>query len=236
MSIVNTTISATTDGTYGLTNNLIGQIKAIIDDDPNVTIESDNNPANSSIRVLVYSVANCGHRFSLESAASVKITAKILALDNATALQTKTTGSAYVSGTAYPIKLLYNNNFHALFFTHATDYPSFLAFDTGDPAGWYQQYGFNSWINTGYYNKAYLISSDTAIDVSQLSYPYLVSGKLLAIPTRFYDVSGLYSYYNVNYYSSLALIASGVHQDSVGDYYVSFSAATYGITIKDVDL
>lgn len=238
MTIVNTTISAVTDGTYGLANSLIGQIKAIIDDDPNVTIVSDNNPDNATARVLVYSLANCGHNYKLSAATGPKITSAVLKIDDATELLSVAGASTnYTSGYVYTVRFLYNSTTHALMLPYSgaiadAPRPTFLAFDTGAAAGWYQQFGYTNWGT--YYDNFLKVDSDLWYDVSTPAYSGLLDGKFVAIPIRFFDAGNMLTYYHNYYYFSSGLLADGLHQDTAGKYYLtSLLGSSIGITIKD---
>lgn len=223
---------AITDGTYGLTNNLIGQIKTIIQNDTKVTIISDNNPDNTIARVLVYSVSGCAHYFKIASASTAKFVTAILKLDGSTELYSYNSASSYATNTAYDVYLLHNSTIHALLVKNsASVYPMFIAIDVSDPGGWYSLGGFTAWSST--YSKFYKSDSDLTYEVAMPSFGALQNGLFVAIPIRFKEGLNLLAYYHNYCYCSLDLLTSGVHQDTLGKYYLSCSLPQGGITFKD---
>lgn len=234
MTIASTAIiSALSTADYACVNDLIGQFKAIILNDSNVTIISDNNPSSGTARVVVYQVGSIGHYAKVYAGSTVRIYTALLKLDNSTALGTP----SYVTiatAVACGVRFLYNSKAHFLTYPSSigptNSPPSFIFFDVGDPTGWYSQ-GGQTWGNA--YDVAYKSNSDTAITVSSPCYAGLESGVIFkGVPKRFSIAGEISEYYHKYYWHCNNLPAGGILTDGA-NYYLCYSAANYGILMKD---
>lgn len=205
MSKIDMTISATSDGTYGLINSLIGQIKAILLNDVNVSVLSDNNPDNTAARTLIYTVGGSLHPTKIYASSATALGFSTLCVDGSTAI-----GGASVltpsSGGGFSVKFLYSSKTHMLVFNNdVLKTPIYL--DVGDTGnGWYvKPCGIST--STAALND----SSDALMTIKNTMYGNLdASGKFLGIPVRFKSGTVLSEYYNPYFYgTSTEIISSG---------------------------
>ena len=214
MSIVNTTVSALTDGTYGLPNSIVGQIKAVLANDANVDVISDNDPANDTMRVLVYSVASQSHYTKIATTGGTAVSFSTLKLDGATAIATAYAATV-ASGTGYSVRLLYNAKVHALVYNNIISAGTYYL-DVGDSAnGWYTKPMGANQMTVAYFN-----SSDTA---GALKYPSFgavdASGRFVGVAIRFTIGTALSNYYNPYFYGTgTEIVASGAGFYTAGEY------------------
>lgn len=197
MSIVNTNVSAITDGTYGMPNSIVGQIKTILLNDAKVSIVSDNQPDNTAMRVLVYSVASQAHYCKIAATSGTAVSFSTLKLDGSTAITTAVPFSI-TSGTGYPARLLYNSKVHAFAFAgFATTSAIYL--DVGDSTnGWYVKVFGNTAAATSSYN-----NTDTTYTLKYPNYGALdETGHFVGIPCRFVIGTTLSSYYSPYFYGT----------------------------------
>lgn len=197
MSIVNTTVSATTDGTYGMPNSIVGQIKTILLNDSKVSVISDNEPNNTAMRVLVYSVASQAHYCKIAATSGTAVSFSTLKLDGSTAITTAVSLTV-TSGTAYSARLLYNSKAHAFAFNNFAII-STIYLDVGDSTnGWYVKVFGNTAATTNCYNNA-----DTTYTLKYPSYGALdETGNFVGAPCRFVIGTTLSSYYYPYFYGT----------------------------------
>lgn len=211
MSIINTTVGAITDGTYGMPNSIIGQLKTILLNDSNVTVISDNDPDNTTARVLVYSVASQSHYTKIASTSGAAITIYTLKLDGETALSSPIAVTVS-SGVSYAVRFLYNTKVHAFMF--ANIYALSIYLNTGDPTGWYLKA-----IATGSNTTVYYNDSDVAGTLYNINYGKLDdSGRFVGIPCRFLQGSNIKNYYNPYFYGTATEISSSAGFFTSGGY------------------
>lgn len=222
MSKVDTTMTATTDGTYGMVNNFIGQIKAQLVNDTQVSVISDNDPANTTARVLIYSIDSQAHYIKLTASASTKLKISILALDQATDL--KYYEYTVASGGNYTFQFLYNTKAHVWYF--GTYYCSVVAIDAGDSLGWYMIVNIAS---SG--NAWYVGDRDGTITAVFPSYGALQNGSLAGVPVGFIINSDLSAYRHLYCWANANLFSTGWYTYDSADYLVM--GTTWGICIKD---
>lgn len=192
MAIVNTSINAPTDGTYGLPNLIIGQLKTILLNDPNVSIVSDNDPTNTTQRILVYSIASQNHYMKFATTSGTQISISLLKNDGSTAFGTQTW--ALSSSYSYDIKFLYNSKAHMLVITRSgTVHLLFWALNIGDTSnGWY----FRS-PTSGSVQTCYVHANDNAAFFATPAYSVLDdTGKLIGIRIRFGTSGNINQYYH----------------------------------------
>jgi hypothetical protein len=187
MAIVNTSISAPKDGTYVLPNSIIGQLKTILQNDTNVAIISDNDPANTTMRVLVYSIASQNHYVKFATTSDTQITVYLLAIDGSTALASQTLPS--LSTYSYTVRFLYNSKAHMIVITRASSVCLlFWAVDIGDASnGWCFKKPGNARDDT-----CYVHANDKSAAYCHVAYDaFDQNGKFIGIPVRF-NTSGNY--------------------------------------------
>lgn len=194
MAIVNTSINAPVDGTYGMPNSIIGQLKTILLNDTNVAIVSDNDPANTTQRVLVYSIDSQNHYVKIATTASTGITIYLLKIDGSTTLASIvwSLNSSY----SYSIRFLYNAKAHFLTITRSSLVNLiFWAVDIGDTTnGWYFRTPKDGASSVGYFSSSDDAGTHDFPFYSALNY----SGKFVGIPVRFrltYNLSEFYHLY-----------------------------------------
>lgn len=226
MSKISTSISATTDGTYGMINSLIGQIKTQILNDTNVSVISDNNPDNTTARVLVYSVASQAHYFKVYAASGTTLGVAILAIDGSTVIRSSTSGTIS-SGGSYNFHFVYNTKAHVwnLLTTTKLD---LITINCGDAAGWYSSVILAT-TGTQWYRQ----DRDAYITCVFKDYGYLNSGALRGIPLGFVIDGNLSPYYHLYCWSSNTLFSNGFYTYDSADYLVLAATSNYGICIKD---
>lgn len=205
MSIVNTSVSAVTNGTYGMPNSFVGQIKTILLNDSKVSIVSDNNPDNTVMRVLVYSVASQAHYCKIATTSSTAISFSTLKLDGSTAITTAVSVSIS-SGTVYPSRLLYNSKVHAFAFNNLINASS-IYLNVGDSTnGWYAKVFGSSTSSTVCYN-----NTDATSSIYIARYGVLdETGCFVGIPCRFLIGGTLTAYYNPYFYGTNSEVLSSV--------------------------
>lgn len=232
MALIDATVSAITDGSYGMVNSIIGQIKTILLNDPNVTVISDNNPANSVARILIYQVGGSAHYFKVYASGTSVVSFILLKIDGSTALGSSITRSIS-SGISYVVRFLYNTDTHLLTIdtsASATSAPKLFAFNAGDVAGWYHHYCA--------YDPSYVFpaNSDTGLDVYMINYPFLESGgKFVGIPRR-YGVGGVMNTYVHNYIwrsDAVGSTANAILTDTLGKKYLQYYNGNYSTLVKD---
>jgi hypothetical protein len=219
MSKIDTMVSAITNGTYGMPNSIVGQIKTILLNDPNVSVVSDNDPDNTTMRVLIYSVASQGHHFKIATTSETLIGFSTLKLDCTTYL-IPVANRSIVSDTSYSVRLLYNAKAH-FFMMDATPETSCVCLDCGDATnGWYLK-GFGSFgINNVFCN-----SSNYSMLPSYACYGSLDnSGQFVGVPARFSIGGRLTDYYYDYFYGTSEEVGTGFYT-SGGHNYLSLSRA-----------
>jgi hypothetical protein len=214
MSKIDTTVSAIKDGSYGMPNSIIGQIKTILLNDPNVSVVSDDDPGNTWGRVLIYSVAGQRHHFKIETASGFSIGFNQLKLDGSTNL-TEASVKSVESGLPYSVRLLYNAKAH-FFMYDSTENTSCVCLDCGDTTnGWYiKAFGSSS---------VYCNSFDPEIEFYRPFYGSLDnSGKFIGIPCRFSIGGRLTDYYYDYFYGTYTEVGTGF-RTSGGHNYLSLA-------------
>ena len=84
MAIISQTLySGLAATSYTQINDLIGQFLAVVQNDPNVTIVSDNNPATTVARVITWSVGDSLHYFQMRATSGTAVQLAIRKLGNA---------------------------------------------------------------------------------------------------------------------------------------------------------
>jgi len=158
------------------TNIVIGQIKAALMQDPNVTIISDNDPLGAVNRFLDYEVGSAGHRFRLSSSSSntTYLYLQTMSSDNVTVLQTL----ANSISVGVSIRFYYSTNLHSLCIGN-----SFMGITMKLSAGWYTGISGSGVINL------YLAGSDAVYLTTFPYYPYLQDGKFIGLTAYLYNVS-----------------------------------------------
>lgn len=205
MSKIDATISATTDGTYGLINSLIGQIKTILLNDSNVSVLSDNDPDNTVARTLIYTVGGSLHPTKIYASSATALGFSTLCLDGSTAVVAAATYSPG-SGAGLSVKFLYNAKIHMFVFNNDILKTS-LYLNVGDTEnGWYVKPCGSSTSSIALND-----SSDTQLEIKRIAYGNLdYSGKFLGVPIRFKSGTVLSEYYNPYFYgTSTEIISSG---------------------------
>lgn len=213
MAIVNTSINAPTDGTYGLPNSIIGKLKTILLNDTNVAIVSDNDPANTTKRVLVYSIASQNHNIKIEASSGTKIVYSLLKLDGSTTLESVswTVSNIY----SYEVRFLYNTKAHFLVITNSSELcVLFWAVNCGDTEnGWYFRKP-----SSGHTGVCYFNASDAAGGFANPSYAtFDLDGKFIGIPVRFRATYNYSKYYHTYMYGA-NIITSPIGFLSDGTY------------------
>lgn len=135
LPILQTTIkSSLTTYDYSCMNDLMGQMAAILTLDSRITISSDNNPASSVARVIIFDFAGSTHKIKFYPYSSYKtyMNIGILAVDLTTILMSSF--YTFVSGTPIPVTFLYSDHITAFV---ATKIAFLCAINSGDPRGWH---------------------------------------------------------------------------------------------------
>jgi hypothetical protein len=231
MAILNTVISATTDGTYGMCNNLIGQIKTALLNDPNVSVISDNNPAtNAEARTLVFTVAGQDHYMKITASASTTLAFYGMKLDHTTNADSGQAMS-FTSTYPYTIRMLYSAKIHAFQIWQSTSTKvGYLYINCDDPSGWYQVVGYASSSP-----RVYTQGSDYAGSLSSPTYNILtVDNKVVGIPVRFALSDKLSNYCSNNFTDCGALTIYGFFTDAQNNNYLSLNVCGNYFLVSDI--
>ena len=197
------------------TNIVIGQIKAVLIQDPNVTIISDNDPLGLVNRFLEYEVGEGGHRIRLTSSTTnaTYIYLQVVTSGNIAVLQTLTSSIS----VGISMRFYYSANLHVLCMGSTN-----ICVTVKLSAGWYT--GATSTGNL----LLYFDGSDAAYSTSFPYHPYLKDGKFMGLTAYLYnDPSGLIEIIpnmwraNVNVLPDGTYVSAGVKYHVFNDWVIT---------------
>lgn len=245
MTIINTSISSTASGTYGISNDLIGQLKTILLNDSNITIISDNGDSDPEVaRELIYTIAENPRNYRMLSYTTRRIIFGIMNLTNTNwqsipnkSYTSSRTTLSFTSGLSYSVYFLYGTKSHVLAIPNNRSY-WFIALNTNDSDGWYL---FNTGLYNTYSNKTNIFKSNSDDHIYGYDARWYCEflrddGKFIGMTTRFLHFESENDYYILDYYYpgiyyQYNTISEGVHHDTNGDSYLVLS---YDFIIKDI--
>lgn len=226
MTIISTTVSSTASGTYGIPNDIIGQLKTLLLNDSNIIIMSDNGDSNPEVaRELIFKHTYNNHPIHLlsENDHSFYIIIYNIANDDSY-LNTYT--DCFDSGVSYDVHFLYNDNVNTLFIDDLSNsylQMLYLNINTEDPDGWYIM------LSPAYWDTFLKDNSDDywsfIIWTPLTDLGFMLDGRYYGFPIYFaedyleneYIYSYYYSYLIVN---QNGLMPYGLHHDTNGDSWI----------------
>lgn len=260
MPVIETTISSTATGTYGLINDLIGQFKTIILNDPNVIIFSDNNPDAETARNLMYTVAGTNRYFKMLAYTGnvfdfgiwrndINIWEPSWPLEYSSPynhfFRYGVSADAFVSGANYPVTFVWGEKLHLLHGSVGDDGTNpvkqtiFWAMNVGDSTGWYM---LSTAPNIQYIYRNILDAEECLMLIFGGFDLPLYGGSFIGIEARFHDhypehITVLNYYYGGFCVNIPDNLGTGIHHDNEGNsYFIDCdSSPTYLIKISSAE-